>query len=371
MLTQKIIGPSVALVLALAVGGGIWYSNHQLPAQSAVSGIEAEQILQLKGLIGSEKQDYFTDTRVVARLKTLGMAVTVEKSGSRAIVSQFNPNQYDFGFPSGAPAAAQLQKLAKVSNTYVPFYTPMVLASWLPIATILEKNGVVKKEGDNYFVVDFPALFALMNQQKRWKELNHSEAFATNKAVLVASTDVRTSNSGAMYLALASYLVNNENIVQSQTDVDKVLPQVSQLFLRQGFQESSSAAPFEDYVALGMGKTPLLMIYESQLIEFWLKHPQRIHENMVMLYPKPTIFSKHIFVPFNAKAERLGEALSNDPELQSIAQEYGFRTNGEHKSTEHWAKQSIIAPDNLVDVIDPPSYEWLEKMISAIEAKFH
>jgi cbb3-type cytochrome oxidase cytochrome c subunit len=92
---------------------------------------------------------------------------------------------------------------------------------------------------------------------------------------------------------------------------------------------------------------------------------------MVMLYPKPTIFSKHIFVPFNANAERLGEALTNDPELQSIAQEYGYRTNGEHKSTERWAKQNIIAPENLVDVIDPPSYEWLEKMIVAIEAKFH
>ena len=36
-----------------------------------------------------------------------------------------------------------------------------------------------------------------------------------------------------------------------------------------------------------------------------------------------------------------------------------------------WAKQNIIAPENLVDVIDPPSYEWLEKMIVAIEAKFH
>jgi hypothetical protein len=181
---------------------------------------------------------------------------------------------------------------------------------------------------------------------------------------------VRTSNTAAMYLSLASYIANNQSVVQSQAEVDTVLPLMTELFLRQGFQESSSAAPFEDYLALGIGKTPMLVAYESQLVAFWLAHPEREHGDMVMLYPTPTVFSKHVLVPFNAKGRRLGEALERDPELQELAHQYGFRTGGNTRGPELWEKHGIHTPATVVDVIDPPSNEWLEKMITGIEQKF-
>jgi hypothetical protein len=173
-----------------------------------------------------------------------------------------------------------------------------------------------------------------------------------------------------MYLALASYLANNQQIVQSQEDVDRVMPVVAPLFLRQGFQEQSSAGPFEDYLALGMGKAPILMTYESQMIEFWLKHPEKLKGDMVLMYPKPTVFSKHVLVPYTPAGVRLGEALENDPALHELAHEYGYRTGGAVKGPELWAKRGIQVPDVVVDVIDPPSHEWLERMIVAIEARF-
>jgi hypothetical protein len=188
--------------------------------------------------------------------------------------------------------------------------------------------------------------------------------------VLINSTDVRTSNSAAMYLALASYVANDQSVVQSQQEIDKVLPAIEGLFLRQGFQESSSAAPFEDYLALGMGKTPMLVAYESQLISFWLEHPDRLNDDMVAMYPVPTVYSKHVLVPFNAKGRQLGEALERDEKLQALAHQYGFRTGGARKGPELWAEQGIRSPAVLVDVVDPPSYEWLERMITAIEQRF-
>ncbi|WP_204277742.1 hypothetical protein, partial [Enterobacter hormaechei] len=75
-------------------------------------------------------------------------------------------------------------------------------------------NGIASREGEFYYVVDLPALMALVDKGTRWRELKKSEAFATGKSVLVNSTDVRTSNSAAMYLALASYLANGQQIVQ-------------------------------------------------------------------------------------------------------------------------------------------------------------
>jgi hypothetical protein len=370
---RKLIGPAVALVLIASIGGGIWYSHARLRAERdavAKRRLDAAETVEVHGLIGSEKDAFFSDPKVQAALSREHLLVSVEKAGSRAIAHGFNPQHDDFGFPSGAPAAAELKGLTQASETFTPFNTPIVLASWRPIAQILEANHIVTERDHDYFITDMPALLKLMQQHSRWRDLAGSDAFATNKAVLVNTTDVRTSNSAAMYLSLASYIANNQSVVQSQAEVDTVLPLMTELFLRQGFQESSSAAPFEDYLALGIGKTPMLVAYESQLVAFWLAHPEREHGDMVMLYPTPTVFSKHVLVPFNAKGRRLGEALERDPELQELAHQYGFRTGGNTRGPELWEKHGIHTPATVVDVIDPPSNEWLEKMITGIEQKF-
>ena len=374
---RKLVAPALALLLLGGVGGGIWYSNSRVVDERTTeqtARLEAGRQVSVRGLIGSEKEAYFADQRVVKALAAQGITVTVEKAGSRAIAARYDASKYDFGFPSGAPAAARLKAQAKATAVFTPFYTPMVFASWRPIAEILVANGLAERKGEIYYVVDLPGLMALVEKGTRWRELKKSEAFATSKAVLVNSTDVRTSNSAAMYLALASYLANNQQIVQSQEDVDRVLPVVAPLFLRQGFQEQSSAGPFEDYLALGMGKAPLLMAYESQLIEFWLKHPDKLKSNdansMVVMYPKPTVYSKHVLVPYTPAGVRLGTVLENDPALRALAHEYGYRTGGEQRGPELWTQRGIAVPEVLVDVIDPPSHEWLERMTVAIEARF-
>lgn len=374
---RKLVAPALALLLVGGVGGGIWYSNSRVIDERTAgqaAKLEAARQVSVRGLIGSEKEAYFADPRVVKALAAQGITVTVEKAGSRAIAARYDASKYDFGFPSGAPAGAQLKAQAKAAAVFNPFYTPMVFASWRPIAEILVANGLAELKGEIYYVVDLPGLMALVDKGTRWRELKKSEAFATSKAVLVNSTDVRTSNSAAMYLALASYLANNQQIVQSQEDVDRVLPVVAPLFLRQGFQEQSSAGPFEDYLALGMGKAPLLMAYESQLIEFWLKHPDKLKSKdangMVVMYPKPTVYSKHVLVPYTPAGVRLGTVLENDPALRALAHEYGYRTGGEQRGPELWTQRGIAVPEVLVDVIDPPSHEWLERMTLAIEARF-
>jgi hypothetical protein len=370
---RKFVAPVLVTLLLAGVGGGIWYSNGNLKqgqaAEQVARDVSAKQV-SLRGLIGSEKEAFFADERVHKALAAQGITVTVEKAGSRAIAERFDAAKYDFGFPSGAPAASRLKAAARASNVYNPFYTPMVLASWRPIAEILVANGIAERQGDIYYVIDLPALMKLIGNGTRWRDLKSSQAFSTGKAVIVSSTDVRTSNSAAMYLSLASYLANKQQIVQSVEEVDAVLPEVEPLFLRQGLQETSSSGPFEDYLALGMGKTPILMAYESQMVEFWLKHPDKLKSDMVLMYPKPTVFSKHVLVPYTPAGARLGVALESDPTLRELAHEYGFRTGGDTKGPEIWAQRGIKVPEVIVDVIDPPSQEWLERMIVAIEGRF-
>ncbi|MDP1976459.1 hypothetical protein [Undibacterium sp.] len=364
---KRVLGPLLAVVLLLGIGAATYTSyqkNHAVEAAKLASAA----ILDIKGMVGSEKESYFSDPRVIEILAKKGFRVKVEKVGSTEIISR-DFSSYDFAFPAGAPAALALQNKARAKQVYPTFFTPMTIASWGQLIPTLESEGIVKKVNDAYFIIDMKKLLSLSEKGTRWRELKDNAAYATGKSILISSTDVRKSNSAAMYLSLASYVVNDNNVVDNNEQVNRILPFVSSLFLRQGLQESSSAGPFEDYTTMGMGKAPLVMIYESQFLEYQSKRPKP-NADMVLLYPQPTIYTKHILVPFNENGRRLGEFLANDVELQKLAAEYGYRT----ASTEHFGeflkRKNLLAPTSLVDVIDPPSFEILERMIQAIEKKF-
>ena len=270
----------------------------------------------------------------------------------------------------------KIQQVTKAQQVFTPFFTPMVIASWKTLLPVLEREGLVKLEAGNYYVVDMPKLIAMMEKGTRWKDLKGNDAYATSKSILVSSTDVRKSNSGAMYLALASYVANGNNVVQSEGELQKIIPLMTSIFLKQGFQESSSAGPFDDYLSMGIGKAPMVMIYESQFLEYLAKQTSAAgtaagaSANMVLLYPRPTIFTKHVFVALSAKGAKLGALLESDPGLQALALEYGYRTAGQDAFVKRVADKKLPVPTTLVDVIDPPSFEVLERMIVDIEKKY-
>jgi hypothetical protein len=362
---RKVLGPLLTLLLLAGIGIGIWLSSQEKVAQD-----RAAAVVEIKGLTGSEKLPFLSDARVQKRLEQLGMRVSVQKAGSRQIALRPDLKQFDFGFPAGVPAAAKLQRSQGVRQTFPTFFTPMVVASWKPVVAVLEANGIVQQRGQAWYIIDMGKLLVWMVEGRRWRDIPANSQYPVGKSVLVSSTDVRDSNSAAMYLALVSYLVNSRNVVQDDQQIAEVLPQVAPLFLKQGYQESSSAGPFEDYVSMGMGKAPLVMAYESQFIEYLSKTPQQARNpGMVLLYPEPTVYTKHVLVPFNDKGRKLGEALASDPELQRLAVEYGFRVNDPALFREINAKRGIQAPETLLDVIDPPTYEVVEKMINAIEQR--
>jgi hypothetical protein len=88
---------------------------------------------------------------------------------------------------------------------------------------------------------------------------------------------------------------------------------------------------------------------------------------MQLMYPEPTILSKHTLVSLTPAGAALGEFLTDDPELQSLATEYGFRTNDPASFQTFLTANDVDAPSTLLDVIDPPTYERLEAMITRPE----
>ena len=356
---KKLLGPLLTLLLLVGVGVALYVS---------VSGqLSARRVVTVRGLIGSEKEDFFLDERVGAVLRQNGLVVEIEKAGSRQIATDYTVSEYDFVFPAGVPAAEKIRRENEVQGSFDAFFTPMTVASWTLIADVLEANGIVR-QADGVRYLNLGRLLEVIRADRRWSDFTDNPDYNVDKGVLVTSTDVRRSNSAAMYLSLMSFVANGGAVVQDDVQLEAVMPVVTELFFRQGFQEYSSAVPFEDYLVMGPGKAPLVMIYESQFLQ--MAAEGGVTPEMTLLYPEPTLYTKHVLLGVSEAGEKLGRLLTTDPELLRLEVEYGFRNEDTAAFSAFVREHDLTVPTTLLNVIDPPSYEILEKMITRIEGRY-
>jgi hypothetical protein len=352
------IGLAVLLVLAV-VGVIIWGRGGDSAAGSTTT---------VRGVIGSEKQAFFTDQRVVDAFARHGLKVEVDTAGSRQIATTVDLGKYAFAFPSSSPAAQKIQRDRKVTTVYTPFQSPMAVASFEPIVSLLRAGGVVHKGAGDYDVLDIAKYLDLAKAGTRWDQLPGNTAYPARKNVLVTTTDPRESNSAAMYLSIVSFVANGNAVVSTPDQEAKVLPSVAKLFLDQGYTQNSTEGPFEDYLSAGMGKTPLALIYESQFVGRVLSGDGSIRPDMRMLYTAPTVYSKHTLVPLTGDGDKVGQLLATDPELGKLAATFGFRTTDPKLFAEVGAPAHV--PADLVDAVEPPSFETLERLLDAVGKQY-
>lgn len=365
----------ITVALLAAFGGAAWFAfNRTAPSAlpPALTGRPA-QTVQLSGLIALDVEPYFKDPRVVEALAQKGFQVQVTRIGSRDMATRAVAGQApDFFFPSGVVAANQIGDAARKSNigttAYSPFYTPMVIASWTPVAQVLAANGMAKETQPKVWSLDFGKLTQAMLERKRWNQLKSAGAYDVNKSILVSTTDVRRSNSAAQYLALTTHAINGGEVVSDRAAAQKAAQKAAELFKRQGYQENYVNGNFDDYVSIGLGKTPLAFIYENQMVSFALAK-KGVGADMVLMYPQPTIFNKVVFVASSEKAKALGEALSTDPTLQRLAVDHGFRIGDTAHFVQVARAAGLAVEERLAQVVDPPSFELMGEMIDIVAAE--
>ncbi|MBF0255548.1 MAG: hypothetical protein HQL47_03625 [Gammaproteobacteria bacterium] len=355
------LAPFLAGLLLLGVAAAIWFSFSE---QRQLS-----QRLTLRGYTGSENIDFFRDQATIQRLAELGFAVEIRKAGSREIAS-LDLKDIDFVMPSGAPAAEKIRAQHGTPAPSQPFHSLMAIASWRPIAEILVKNGFAELRDGIYWLTHLDRLLQAMEDNQRWSDLSNSQAYPANKRLMISSTDLRHSNSAAMYAALASQIWHGD-VLQSIDQARALAPRIARLFLGQGYTEHSSSGPFEDYLVMGMGKAPLVLIYESQFLAEAAAQPSRLRSDMVLLYPQPTLFSERQFIPLKPAANHLADVLMQDQKLQQIATQYGFRSRDPRLFQEYVAAKGLRTPEHFVDVVNPPTFEVMEALIDAVAKLYH
>ncbi|ONI77069.1 hypothetical protein ALI144C_33760 [Actinosynnema sp. ALI-1.44] len=319
----------------------------------------------VRGVIGSEKLAFFHDKRVIDVFAKHGLRVEVDPAGSRQIATSVDLGRYEFVFPSSSPAAQRIQRDRKITAGYTPFSSPMAVATFEPIVALLTANGVIRNGQ-----LDVAKYLELAKAGTRWDQLPGNTAFPARKNLLITTTDPRESNSASMYLAIVSFVANGNTVVSTEEASTKLLPQLTKLFLDQGYTQNSTEGPFEDYLAAGMGKTPLALIYESQFLDRQIRGDGAIRPDMRMLYLAPTVFSKHTLVPLSDNGDKVGQLLTTDPELTRLAATFGFRPTDSRVLGQVLTEKGVAAPPELVDIIEPPSYETLERMLDTIGRQY-
>src|SRR5262252_1367959 len=152
---SRILGIGLAAVLAVGVLVAIVvsYTQSHTPAST--------KVVTVHGAIGSEKLPFFQDPDVIAEFRARGYDVRVDTAGSRQIATTVDLSKYDFAFPAGQPAAIKIQQDHHAKTTYVPFFTPMAIATFTTITDLLQTEGVVTKNGGVY-TLDVQKFLALV-----------------------------------------------------------------------------------------------------------------------------------------------------------------------------------------------------------------
>ncbi|MGW1543377.1 hypothetical protein ACWCPM_24590 [Streptomyces sp. NPDC002309] len=279
----------------------------------------------VRGVVGSEKAEFFADPQVVDALAAKGYTVKAEPSGSWAM-EELDLAGYDFAFPSSqAPADALAEKYRAQQPLPRPFYSPLVAVAHRGAAEVLRANGLATLDEPHRGVLRMSAFLDAARDDRTWQQLKGAEKYGELTGTLyIASTDPVTSNSGALYLAAASYVDNDGKVVASDAEVGRTAPLLRKLITVQGAQQSSSDGAFRDFIS-GAGN-PLVLVYESQVASL-LAQGQGV-DDLTVLYLDTTATSDHTVVPLTDEGRALGQLLATDPALRKLAVRHGFRPQG-------------------------------------------
>ena len=245
-------------------------------------------------------------------------------------------------------------------------YTPIVLYSWKSVANKLIEQGIVTVGDDGiYYITDMNKLINLILEGKSWGDIGLTDLFGK---VNIASTDPVTSSPGATYYGLLLSILSGGEI--NDQNIGGNLEKLKTYYLKSGYMNNTPADLFEKYLKTGLGGEPIIVDYEKSVIEFAISNPNgynQVKDDMVILYPKPTMWNTHCFAVFSENGKKLYKALQ-DEEIQKIAWEkYGYRT-GFAGSNYSAKKIGVNVPKTLTSTVSPLKYDYYNQLIAYLSS---
>ena len=349
---SRALGIILLAVVILASGGYYLYSSQS-------------RVTVLDGYLGGEKIGLFEDEEAAEILRReYHLEFQYSRAGSLDMVTA-DQTGMDYLFPSSQTALAYYEdEKGQPVQDEIIFNTPIVLYTHQLVLDALMREGIVEEEEGVYYA-DMVKLTDLIMADTSWADQGVPELYGK---VSVDTTDPAKSNSGNMFAALLANVLNGGETVD-ETTVENVIPKLQEIFARLGYMETSSSDLFNQFLRMGVGAKPMIAGYESQLLEFAVENPEdyeQMKDDLVMIYPSPTVWSTHVYIALD-EAGRVGAEALLDRDIQKLAWEkHGFRT-----STYGAASQSFegiieeMAPE-VTRVMQVPDYPAMRRIIDSL-----
>ncbi|BEL12116.1 hypothetical protein Q0Z83_103070 [Actinoplanes sichuanensis] len=343
----RLLAVAVAVLLILVV---VWRVATR--EEAVAGGTCATTQTEVSGIVGSEKETYLRDSRVVDVLRCAGFTLRIDADGSRDMAKRV-ASGYDFAFPSSTPTAEKIMEERGITESYKPFSSVMGVATFKPTVEVLRADGVVQTvKGRD--VVSIGRLIEMSRAGTTWKDVNPGSP--NGNVVMLRTTDPADSNSAIMFLSIASAVLNDDRPVSGADALPRLLPDLCRLVLDQGTKPNTSGVLFEEYLTGGPERIPMALVYESQFLDTVSEQRVPADGERVLLFPDPTVYAWHTLVPLTPAGSELGKLLRDDVTLKDIAAEYGFRPQG----------RTLADRPNPPVVVEPPDYQVLELMLDKL-----
>jgi hypothetical protein len=114
---RKAVGPVLAVFLLIGVAVAINYSMRD-QRQRETAAEHAGARITVKILTGSEKEKFLSDGELAKVLDGEGIAITLQKAGSREIATRPDLKELDVAYPAGAHAAVKIAQTAGSKRTF-------------------------------------------------------------------------------------------------------------------------------------------------------------------------------------------------------------------------------------------------------------
>ena len=242
--------------------------------------------------------------------------------------------------------------------------TPIVIYSWKDVVDKLISENIVTKDDGIYYITDMNKLMNYILDGKSWKDIGLNDLYGT---VNIASTDPVSSSPGATYYGLLLSILGNGSITDE--GLNDNLSKLKQFYIKSGYMNNTPADLFERYLKTGMGGEPMIVDYEKSLIDFSNSNPvgfKQVKNDIIVLYPKPTIWNSHCFAAFSENGKKLYKALQ-DEEISKIAWEkYGFRT-GITGGNYDVSVIDIAIPKKINSTVSSLKMDYYDKLIDYLK----
>ncbi|KAB7788806.1 substrate-binding domain-containing protein [Bifidobacterium cebidarum] len=315
---SKIIGLIALLaVVAVICGTLVWRQAQPKPAAPI------EQV-SVNGYLGGEKIGLFDDAKFKALAAEQGLSIDYRKAGSLAMMDA-DTKGMDYLFPSSRAAVEYGKaKGVKATQSDIVFNSPIVLYTHKTVAEGLVAGGLITKDDSGAYHMDMAKAVDAMVANKTWADVGYANGYGQFR---IDSTDPVQSNSGNEYAALIATVMNGGQPATTDS-VARDGEKIKAIFAKSGWMETSSEDAFNQFLTLGVGSKPMMVGYESQLLDLAVNQPdafKQIKDDVVVVYPTPTVWSTHTLMALDDKGAKLLNVLKSQ-KVQKLAWErHGFR----------------------------------------------